>query len=417
MKVFLETYGCDTNKASTEIMAAQLLVAGHTLVGKKDAELTIINSCVLEPTVQRKVLKRITELRDANAKALVMGCMGEAQRELILQKMPSASVAGVASVSNIAEIVGKIQAGNQVIRFNDKARPLVGHERIRINQAAAIVQIAEGCLDNCAFCIDRSLIGSLRSYDPDKILREIKDALGAGCIEIQLSAQDVASFGLDSKVRLPALLRKICVLEGKYRVKLGPMNPANVLAILDDLIPAFNRPNMYQYLDLPLQSGSDKVLGLMNRKYNSADYKKIVHAFRERYPTMTLSTDVIAGFPEESDEDYKQTLAVLAETKPDILNVYAYGDMPLTKGGPSNVPSWKIKDRFMELNKLSEKYREEHLAKWLNWSGEIYVTEKIAEGHVGRNYAYAPVLLKKAELGQIGATEIGGAENGLLIAR
>lgn len=417
MKLFIETYGCDTNRVTTEIMAAALIKSDHAFVPKSDAELVIINSCDLEPVIQRKILKRLAELRDSNTKTLVIGCMGEAEKNLVLQKNPNASVAGVASATNIAEIVGKISAGNQVTRFSDKPRPLIGFERVRINGAVATIQIAEGCLEGCTFCIDRTIIGSLRSYDSDKILRELNEAISAGCIEIHLSAQDTASYGIDSGVRLPALLRKIGVISGKYRVKLGPMNPATVLPILGDLVSSFGRPNMYQYIDLPLESGSETILDAMRRKYTVSDYKRIVSAFRERYAAMTLSTDVIVGFPGETEDDYKATVAVLEEVKPDILNVYAYGEMPLTKSGPTNVPSWKIKDRFTELNKLAAKFKQDSLGKWGDWSGEVYISEKTADGYIARNYAYAPVFVRKAEIGQIGMKEIGGATESYLVAR
>ena len=415
MKIFIETYGCDTNKVSTEIMAAHLLKAGHTFASKDDAELIIINSCILNPSTERKLLARLSELQNSNARVLVMGCMAEVQKESITQRLPEASVAGVASVSNIAEIVKKIEGGLKVLRLSDTPRQLIGEERARINPATAIVQIATGCLENCVFCVDRSAMGSLQSYGPDRILDEIKKATLDGCIEIHISAQDVSSYGKDTGVKLPALLRKMAIIAGKYRVKLGAMNPATVLPILEDLIPAFNRPNMYQYLDLPLQSGSNKILREMKRNYTREEYMKIVHDFRNKYPNMAISTDVIVGFPGETDDDFRQTVELISEIKPAELNVFAYGAMPLTKAEATDVLSWKIKDRYFELEKLGKKLKEEALKKWIGWSGEVFVTERTLGGNVGRNYAYMPILVGSAHAGDIRQCSVSGSNGEYLL--
>ena len=415
MKIFIETYGCDTNKVSTEIMAAKLLEAGHTFASKDDAELIIINSCILNPSTERKILARLGDLQNSNARVLVTGCMAEVHKDAIMQRLPEASVAGVNSFSNIAEIVKKIEGDLKVLRLTDTPRQLIGEARARISPALAVVQIATGCLETCVFCVDRSSRGSLESYGPDRILNEIKQATLDGCIEIHISAQDVSSYGKDSGVKLPALLRKIAIVAGKYRVKLGAMNPATVLSILEDLLPAFNRSNMYQYLDLPLQSGSNKILREMKRNYTREEYMKIVHDFREKYPNMSISTDVIVGFPGETDDDFKQTVQLLSDIKPTEVNVYAYGAMPLTKAKATDVLSWKIKDRYFEIEKLGKKLKAEALKKWVGWSGEVFVTERTPYGYVGRNYAYMPIIVGSAQAGHVGTYSVSGADENYLI--
>ena len=416
MKVFLETYGCDTSKNTTEIMASELVKSGHNLVSKDDADIIIINSCALTGKTEKKIIKRLGELKDTGKKVLVAGCLAEIAKERIEKAMPEASVMGVNSFSNVAKIVEKM-ADYKVERLKDNPDMLLGKDRLRINPAVALVQIAEGCLDNCSFCVDRTTRGTLVSYEPDRIIREVETAARNNVREIHLIAQDVAAYGLDTGMKLPALLRKITCVPGDFKIKIGAMNPSSVLKILDDLVLALNHPKVYRHLEIPLQSGSNRILHNMKRNYTNEEFKMIVAAFRKKYPDITFSTDILVGFPGETDEEFGKTVLVVSDVKPDAINIYQYTKRPFASAGDTDVPSWKIKNRVIELSQLADRLQEKSNDKWAKWGGTVIVSEKTASGFIARNYAYVPIHIQRANLGDITNIDVVGTHGGKLLGK
>ncbi len=416
MKVFLETYGCDTSKNTTEIMASELVKSGHNLVSKDDADIIIINSCALTGQTEKKIIKRLGELKDTGKKVLVAGCLVEIAKEKIEHAMPEASVMGVNSFSNVAKIIEKM-VDYKVERLKDNPDMLLGKDRLRINPAIALVQIAEGCLDTCSFCVDRTTRGTLVSYEPDRIIREVETAARNNVREIHLIAQDVAAYGLDTGMKLPALLRKITCVPGDFKIKIGTMNPSSVLKILDDLVLALNHPKVYRHLEIPLQSGSNRILHNMKRNYTNEEFKMIAAAFRKKYPDITFSTDILVGFPEETDEDFGKTVLVVSDIKPDFVNIYQYTKRSFASAGDTDVPSWKIKNRVIELSQLVDKLQEKSNDKWAKWGGTVIVSEKTSSGFIARNYAYVPISIQKANLGDITTIDVVGTHGGKLLGK
>ncbi|MFH1126899.1 MAG: tRNA (N(6)-L-threonylcarbamoyladenosine(37)-C(2))-methylthiotransferase [archaeon] len=406
MKIFIETYGCESNQYATEVLAALLTKAGHKLVPKDESELTILNTCALESKTEKKIITRLKELDDSKQKILVAGCLTEVQKDKIQEAAPRASIMGTNSVTKINEIIEKIQNNFKVTRIRDNPNLLINQPRLRIYPTIATIQIAEGCLDACSYCVDRTTKGSLISYEPEQIIREVQNALKDGCVEMQLTSQDIASYGHDKGVKLPALIRKISSIPGNFRIRLGQMNPANVIPILDDLILSYNHPKVYQYLDIPVQSGSNRILKEMQRKYTKEEYQMIVSAFRKKYPEITISTDVMIGYPGETDDDFGKTIELIKETKPDIINTYTYSARPFTKPGQSQIPPWKIKTWAIELDQVYDKIKESRKESWLHWQGEVVVTQKVMGMYLARNYTYKPIILKKATLGETRIAEI-----------
>ncbi len=417
MNIAIETYGCETNQYTTELIAAILTKAGHKLVQKDKADLVLLNTCALETKTEKKILARIRDLNQSGQKILVAGCLTELDKDKIAEASPNASMMGNNSITQVVDIVDKIKNNFKVTRFKDKPELLINQPRMRIYPAIATVLIAEGCLDNCSFCVDRTTRGSLISYEPDYIIREIENAVAEGCIEIQLTGQDVASYGHDKSVKLPSLLRRISSIQGNFKIRMGQMNPANVLPMLEDLIVMYNHPKIYRYLDLPLQSGSNKILKDMKRRYTKEEYMMIIAAFRKQYPNITISTDVMIGYPGETDADFGETVKALKEIKPDILNIYTYSQRPYTKAGASQVPPWKVKNWAVELDQLYDQFKDVTRKRWLNWEGEVAVTQKIEGMFLSRNSAYIPILLKKATLGEKRTAEITEAQPNYFIGR
>ncbi len=352
-------------------------------------------------------------------RTLVMGCLNEIIKDKIEEVAPQASIAAVSSTGHVVEIVEKMESNTRVLRFRDKPIKMISSPRLRVNPYVAIIPIADGCLENCTFCIDKITRGTLISNEPDQIIREVQNALAAGVKEIHLVAQDVAAYGTDNGARLPALLRKLTSIQGEFRIKLGSMNPTSVIPILKDLILAYNHPKVYKYAEIPVQSGSNKILAEMKRNYTAEEYRNIVADFRKAYSNITIATDVIIGFPGETDEDFGKTAALINDISPDVINAYNYSVRPLTKAVsmPGQVPSWKIKNRADEIKSLSLKYADEKNAGWLGWKGDVLITEFEEGAPIGRNYAYKPVLLREGKLGDTVTADIVKTRSDYLVAK
>ncbi len=419
MKAYIETYGCESNVSSSETLAGLLAQAGHQIVPFDSAEVIILNTCALQLSTENKILRRLSELNMQRKRTLVMGCLTEIIKDKIEEVAPSASIAAVSSTGHVVEILEKMESNTRVLRFKDKPINLINSPKLKVNPYVAIIPIADGCLGNCAFCIDKITRGTLISNEPDHIIREVQNAIAAGAKEIHLVAQDVAAYGMDNGARLPALLRKLTSIPGDFKIKLGPMNPANVMPIVKDMILAYNHPKVYKYVELPVQSGSNKILSEMKRAYTAEQFKNLVDEFRKSYSNITIATDVIIGFPGETDEDFGKTVALINDIKPDVIKAYNYSVRPLTKAAsmPDQIPSWKIKNRADEIKALSLKYADERNEGWLGWKGDVLVTEFEDGAPIGRNYAYKPVLLARGKNGEIVTADVVQARSDYLVAK
>jgi threonylcarbamoyladenosine tRNA methylthiotransferase CDKAL1 len=223
--------------------------------------------------------------------------------------------------------------------------------------------------------------------------------LVSGVKEVWLTSQDTACYGKDIGASLADLLESVCEVEGDFRVRVGMMNPDHVLGMLDELVEAYVCGKVFKFLHLPVQSGDDKVLGLMNRRYTVDEFRKVVDSFREKIPRLTLSTDVICGFPGESREAFENTKSLIAEVKPDIVNVSKFFARPRTPA-EKLVPLLprELNRRSRELAELSRRVSFDKNRAWLGWEGTVLFDEQgKGESCVGRNFAYKPVVVKTEE--------------------
>ncbi len=420
MKVYIETYGCSANFADSEIMAGLLKKADHEITDNfKKADLILINSCYVKDQTETKIKKRLEFFKKINKKLVVAGCFPEANKREVEKIVPSASLIGPRKIEKIVEVVEKTFSGKKVVVLGkgEKSKPLL--PKIKFNPIIDIVEINEGCLGNCTFCVTKFARGELYSYPIGTITREIENALKEGCREVWITSQDTGAYGFDSGRDLAELLKKVAVINGRFFVRVGMMNPSNAIRILDQLIDAYKNEKIFKFLHLPAQSGSDKILRLMKRGNNTEQFKEIVHKFREEFPELTLSTDIIVGFPGETKEDFEKTISLINEIKPDIVNISRYGARPGTEAAKMKQIVDRVKkDRSRELTKLVKKIGLEKNKKLIGWSGEILIDEKgKQESWIGRNFAYKPIVVKtnKNLLGKIIKVKIVDAKPTYLI--
>jgi len=330
MKVYIESYGCAANKADTNLMK-NIIMSKHEIVEDPwKANAIIINTCTVRGETERSMVKRIRELeeigRKNGSKLIVAGCMAKAQPALVMGIAPEASLISPQRINEILEVLESSRREIRIIGSGTK-----NLERTIENGLTVTIPIAEGCLGNCSYCIVKLARGELRSYSIEEIKRVVRKAVERGAREIRLTAQDTAAYGMDIGTNLVNLLRELLQIPGEYIIRIGMMTPNNTLKIIDDLMDIYDDDRIYKFMHIPLQSGDDEILKLMNRKYSTDDYKTIVRKFRSKYPTGFMATDIISGFPMESEEAHKRTIKVIEETKPDKVNVAKYSPRPHTK--------------------------------------------------------------------------------------
>ena len=306
---------------------------------------------------------------------------------------------------------------------------------LRESPFVGIVNIEEGCLDACAFCSTHLVKGRLHSFAPQTIVDQVQALVDDGCLEIQLTGQDCACYGFDIGTNLAELTQRILThVNGNYRIRLGMGNPRHVLGYQEALLDCFTDNRIYKFIHIPVQSGSENVLKAMNRRHTARDYATLAHAFTERFRKFTLSTDLIVGYPGETDADFNDTLKLLKETRPTVCNITRFVARPgtvaarLETSKPTHLESASslavpddIKHERSAI--LAEAFQQIALENNREWIGDecTVVTEKQgyrASTTIARNEAYRPVALQGTfPAGQTLRVRITDAEPFALIAK
>jgi len=420
-KFYLEAYGCSANFADAEIISGLLEKAGFESVKDNEkSDLNIIVTCdVKEPTFQRMIY-RIDKLKDLMKPLIVAGCLTKTQRNVVERIAPFASLLGPDSIQKVVDAAKETLEGKKVVFLKDSREPKLCIPKTRRNSVINIVPIGQGCLSCCSYCSIKFARGDLSSYPSDLIVKEIEKSIKEGCKEIWITSQDNSCYGLDRDENLPGLLRKICEIEGEFFVRVGMMNPTHMKPILKDLIEVYKFDKMFKFLHIPVQSGSDEILKLMNRGYSVKDFIETVEKFRAEIPELTLSTDIIVGFPEEKNSDFDLTVGLLEKVKPDTVNISKFGARPRTKAaGMVQLERKIVNERAKFLHDLAKKTSLAKNESWIGWEGKVLVDEKAKNGFVGRNFAYKPIFIKTDEkiFGKIIEIQVEGATKNSLNVR
>ncbi|HVP81716.1 MAG TPA: MiaB/RimO family radical SAM methylthiotransferase, partial [Nitrososphaeraceae archaeon] len=271
-----------------------------------------------------------------------------------------------------------------------------------------IVEIASGCLSNCSFCQTKISKGNLKSYRPGSIISQIKHDIKDGCNEIWLTSTDNGCYGKDINSNLVELLKLCTQLEGNYKLRIGMLNPMYLTEILYDLISVYKTEDkIFKFLHIPVQSGSNKILKQMYRGHDVKIFKKAVYEFRKSIPEITIATDVIVGFPNESEEDFKLTIDLITETEPDIINISKYSQRSGTVSSKlKNISSNQRKLRSTILHGLSRDISRRRNTLWEGWIGDVYIDEIKNTLVQGRNYAYKSVIINNTDTSNLNVGQI-----------
>jgi len=398
-RVYVKSFGCSANLADGEVIAGCLSKAGFEVVDDpQDAEILLYNTCAVKSPTENRVID-ILRKAPKDKRLIVTGCLPLINFERLKNEVEFDGVAGPAPGAKIVEILRRVAAGEKVVYLGGVSKPSLCLPKIPVNRVVSIVPINYGCLGSCSYCCVHFARGHLRSNSIDEIVERVKQDLDSGAKEVWLTSQDTACYGKDIGTSLADLLRRICEIEGDFFVRVGMMNPDHVMEMLDELVEAYKCGRVFKFLHLPVQSGDDEVLELMNRRYTVEDFKTVVQAFRKEIPRLTLSTDVICGFPGESREAFEHTKKLVREIHPDIVNVSKFFSRPRTPAEKMvSLPPKEVKIRSKEIAVLSKMISFEKNRAWMNWEGTALFDEKgKGESWMGRNFAYKPVVVKGGE--------------------
>ena len=400
--VYAENYGCAANRFDFEVMLGQLKAAGYRFSDDPaKADVILINTCGVKKPTEDRIIERIRRLKLLNKPLIICGCLPRINPKAIRKAAPNfAAMLDPRSIDRIVRAMESVRSGKRNILFlSDAPLQKLRRPMLRLNRVIEIIAISEGCLGNCAYCCVRFARGRLYSFPQEDIIKKIKSSISEGVREIWLTSQDAGAYGVDIDANLAELLKKCSEIPGRFMIRVGMMNPYHVLKILPELVEVFKNKKIFDFLHLPVQSGDDELLRMMNRRYTVEEFKKIIETFRKEIPDLTISTDVICGFPGEDSEAFENTIRLIEEVKPDIINISKFFPRPGTPAEKmKQLDINLIKSRSRKLSQVARRISFERNERWLGWEGEILIDEK-GKGisWIGRNFAYKPIVVKSKE--------------------
>jgi len=406
-KIFVEAYGCSASFADSEMISGLIQNGGHTLADNStDSDLNIIVTCSVKDSTANKMMYRINSLK--TKPLIVAGCLPKAEKDTVEKFSENASLLGPNSLGKTIQVINSTLKGTKQIALEDSDLSKVGLPKVRLNPAVGIVEIANGCMSECTFCQTKISKGDLNSYRLGDIVRQVQTEINDGCKEVWLTSTDNGCYGFDIGTDLPSLVNAVVDIPNEFMIRVGMMNPMYMPRIKEKLIESFDNDKVFKFLHIPVQSGSDKVLHDMKRGHTAGTYREIVNKVKQRFSEFTISTDIIVGFPSETEEDFQKTVSLLDETKPDVVNLSKYSARPGTDAAElKQIDAAEVKRRskiiFQQISKLSM----ESNRKWIGWKGKVLFDETTEEGIKGRNFAYKPVFVDgDIKIGQSYTVEI-----------
>ena len=395
-KLYIETYGCQMNVADSEVVASVMQMAGYEACDKaEEADAVFLNTCSVRDNAEQKIYHRLAELNALRKKRGgrlilgVLGCMAERVKEDLIEHHHADLVAGPDAYLNLPDLIAQVELGQKAINIElsttETYRDIVP-QRLPGNRIGGYVSIMRGCNNFCHYCIVPYTRGRERSRDVESILREVRDLKERGYKEVTLLGQNVNSYKCvgtqeNEMVTFPQLLRTVAHEAFPMRVRFTTSHPKDMSD--ETLYVIAEEPNVCKQIHLPVQSGSDKILKLMNRKYTREWYLDRVSAIRRIIPDCGLSTDIFVGYHDETEEDHQLSLSLMREVGYDSAFMFKYSERPGTyasKHLPDNVPE---EEKIRRLNELIQLQTE--MSAIANKRDEGKEFEVLVEGYSKRS--------------------------------
>lgn len=391
MNIYVETYGCTANVNNGELVKG-ILAQKYTIVDTEDhADVVVLNTCVVKGPTESKIIARIKELN--HKRLIITGCMSDASPEMIKRVCPDALLVSSHRIKDIAHC---LETNQDLLERKEKQHEIkLGLPKINANKHVEIIQISEGCVGMCTFCMTKAAKGNVFSYPVEDIVKEIEKSDAKA---FWLTSQDCGAYGLDRGTNLVRLLEAICAIPKMFKVRVGMSNPNHVKRMLHSLVRVFKDEKIFKFLHCPIQAGNDRILKKMKRGYSKKEYLEIIEAFKQEIPDMTFSTDVICGFPTETEEEFAESLALMKETNPDVVNISRFWIRPKTEAATMEQPPVEmVMDRSKRMTLLCKQISFEKNNAWNGWQGPVFIDEQNAKGFIGRNDSYKPIAIQTTE--------------------
>jgi tRNA-2-methylthio-N6-dimethylallyladenosine synthase len=374
-KVFIETYGCQMNVADSEVVLSILSSEGFDLTDNiKDAGLILINTCSIRDNAEQRIWGRLNEIshlkkKNKDLKIGLIGCMAERLKEKLLENDKLVDiVVGPDAYRELPLIVAEAGEGHKAVNVllsREETYADISPVRMDKNGVSSFVSIMRGCNNMCSYCVVPYVRGAERSRDPESVLREVRELFENGYREVTLLGQNVDSYnwaGKDETLRFPELLEKVAEINPLLRVRFSTSHPKDISDEL--LITIARNQNICKHIHLPAQSGSSRILKLMNRGYSRESYMERINAIRRIIPDCSLSTDMIVGFCTETEEDHRESLSLMEWVEFDFAYMFKYSERPGTKAAR------KYKDD------VSEEIKSERLSGMIKLQGRLSTESK-----------------------------------------
>ena len=412
MKILFVSLGCDKNRVDTEVMLGMLHSRGYDFTDdESEAEAAVVNTCCFINDAKQESIDAILELAElrkaGQLKALIVtGCLAQRYKEEIQDEIPEVDeILGVTSSDKIIEAIDETLARNTIFShknyFDDiNKKPVGGMDRIITTGGLFnYLKIAEGCDKHCTYCIIPKVRGNYRSVPMEQLLEDANKLAEKGVSELLIVAQETTLYGTDlyGEKKLPELLHKLCEIEGFKWIRVLYCYPEE---ITDELIQTIkNEPKICNYLDIPIQSGSDKILKKMGRRTSNAEIRELVGKLRKEIPDICIRTTLISGFPGETAEDHNETMALVRDLRFDRLGVFTYSQEEDTPAAtmPDQVSERVKTTRRNKLMKLQQEIAFEAANEMVGRDVDAVIEGRITDSddddglsYVARTYKDAP---------------------------
>ncbi|MCR4996266.1 MAG: 30S ribosomal protein S12 methylthiotransferase RimO [Butyrivibrio sp.] len=412
MKILFVSLGCDKNRVDTEVMLGMLHSRGYDFTDdESEAEAAVVNTCCFINDAKQESIDAILELaelrKSGQLKALIVtGCLAQRYKDEIQYEIPEVDeILGVTSSDKIIEAIDETLARNTIFShknyFDDiNKKPVGGNDRIITTGGLFnYLKIAEGCDKHCTYCIIPKVRGNYRSVPMEQLLDEARKLAEQGISELLIVAQETTLYGTDlyREKRLPELLHKLCEIEGFKWIRVLYCYPEE---ITDELIQTIkNEPKICNYLDIPIQSGSDRILKKMGRRTNNSEIRELIGKLRKEIPDICIRTTLISGFPGETAEDHNETMALVRDLRFDRLGVFTYSQEEDTPAAtmPDQVSERVKTTRRNKLMKLQQEIAFEAANDMVGRDVDAVIEGRITDSddddglsYVARTYKDAP---------------------------
>jgi MiaB-like tRNA modifying enzyme len=356
----------------------------------------------------------VNRIKRLKSKPLVVaGCLAKAEPKSVQKFSPNASLMGPNSIGKTLQIIDTALLGKKRIELEDSDVTKTGLPKVRLNPVVGIVEIASGCMSECTFCQTKLARGDLQSYRLGDIVRQVTHEVQDGCKEVWLTSTDNGCYGLDIGTTLPELVNRVSEIPHEFMIRVGMMNPMYMPKIKMDLVKSFESNKVFKFLHIPVQSGSNQILHEMKRGHTAETFRDVVRKFRDRFEKFTISTDIIVGFPGETQEDFDHTIQLVKETRPDVVNLSRYSQRPGTPAAEMiQIPVTEVKNRSRRLFDIINKISLQNNQEWIGWTGMVLFDEQTDDMVRGRNFAYKPVFVEEpVKIGDKARVTINRATN------